>query len=144
MAGDTVANLTIYQNKHFAYVRSTCVGDGTGEGTAVAKVDVSGLSPACYRLIIRQIWWSVAGCRLQLLEDADTDVVLFTFGVYGGATFTGTDSGHWDFRKWPKRGIENTEATGATGDLMIITDGGNAATDNHYTIFMELEKVNPE
>ena len=142
--GDTVVNLTIYQNKHFAYVRSTCIGDGTGEGTAVKKVDVSALSPACHRLIIRQIWWSVGCCRLQILEDATTDVVLFTFGAYSGDTFIGVDSGHWDFRKWPKSGIQNTEATGATGDLMIITDGVHADTDSHYTILMELEKVNPE
>jgi len=144
---DAVASQTLAQDKHYAWMKFTNVGDGTGE-SAVKKVDVSALSPACSGVIIRQIWWNVACCRVQLLWDATTDVVILTLG--GGALDGETEaagsstSGHWDFRGFPKGGLHSNAGAAPTGDVMLTCDQMVAAMDNHYTIILELGKVNPE
>ena len=144
--GDAVASQTLAQDKHFAWMKFTSVGDGTGE-SVVKKVDVSALVPACSGVIIRQIWWNVGCCRVILSWDATTDVVILTLG--GGAVDGTTEasasstSGHWDFRDFPKGGLTSNAGAVPTGDVMLICDQMSALTDNHYTIILELEKVNP-
>lgn len=71
---DSVASQTIWQDGSFALMKFTNISDGTGE-SAVAKVDVSALSPACAQVRIRRIWYIMYGMAVRILWDATTDVV---------------------------------------------------------------------
>lgn len=124
---DTVSSQTIYQDAKKAIIKFTNTSDGTGE-SAVVKVDVSALSPAASNVRITKIWYATAGMSVNILEDASTDVLLFTIGtgVYGYHDFS-------DFS-----GIPITKAAGYTGDILFTTVGHTAA--DTYWIILEVEK----
>jgi hypothetical protein len=124
---DAVTSVTIYQDAKKAIMKFTNTSDGTGE-SAVAKVDVSTLSPAASNVRITKIWYSTAGMSVNILEDASTDVLLFTIGtgVYG----------YFDFSDFG--GIPITKAAGYTGDILFTTVGHTAG--DTYFIILEVEK----
>lgn len=126
---DSVASQTIWQDTSFALMKFTNVSDGTGE-SAVAKVDVSALSPACAKVKIRRIWYSTFGMGVRLLWEATTDVVIITLPQ--------DDAGELDFRD-VGGGLTNDGAAGANGDINLTTIG-HAAGDG-YTVILELEKI---
>ena len=126
---DSVASQTIWQDGSFALMKFTNVSDGVGE-SAVAKVDVSALSPACALVKIRRIWYSTYVMGVRLLWDATSDVVIITLPANG--------AGCLDFRDVAS--LTNTQAAGATGDILFTTIGH--AVGAGYTVVLELEKIN--
>lgn len=119
-------------------VKLTNISDGTGE-SAVTKVDVSALAKdtngeSCSRVAIQEIYYDVAGMRVDLLWDATSDVVCTTFGTHPA---TSGNQGYFDFRDFG--GITNNAGSGVTGDLKLTTTGHTAG--DHYTIILKLSKT---
>ena len=125
---DSVASQTISQDGSFALMKFTNISDGTGE-SAVVKVDVSALSPACAQVRIRRIWYIMYGMAVRILWDATTDVVALLLPADG--------CGVLDFRD--VRGISNDAGAGITGDILFTTVGHTAG--DTYSVILELEKI---
>lgn len=92
---------------------------GTGAVAAELIVDVSALATPCPRVKL----WSVAydigvGTVATLLWDATTDVTIVTLSEGPGQTL--------DFKKIG--GINNTNAAGFTGDVLLTTTGAGQYT----------------
>lgn len=104
----------------------TSVSDGTGE-SAVLKVDVSGLNGAPTAVKINKIHYDVQGMLVEILWDADTDVV---------AAVLGTGQGILDYTMFG--GLQNNAGAGVTGDIKFTTVGHSA--NDSYTIILEMAK----
>ena len=108
----------------------------TGDESAVTKVDVSTLEPnsngdACTGVKILECTWVISTMTVQVLADADTDVIMLHL--------TENQSGYVDFRS--VGGLPNTKTLGTnpTGNIKFTTTGLGAAGDS-YQIVMRLKK----
>jgi len=128
--GDSATSQTLLENEKFAILKYCNVSDGTGE-SAVKKVDVSGLTPACGQVSIRKAWYSTSGMGVTMLWDATTDVPCWTFGS--------DVCGFIDFTKILSGGLVNNAGAGITGDVMFTTQGHSAG--DVYSIILEVEKI---
>lgn len=122
---DAVSTQTLRDGSKYTVIKITNLSDGTGEA-AVKKVDVSALTPSASFVTIEEIWYSVWGMNVTLLEDADTDVRIFEL----------QGQGYIDLRHIG--GIPNTKAAGYTGDIMLTTTGHTAA--DSYSIILKMRK----
>lgn len=123
---DAVVSQTVYDGPGEVVMRFTNVSDGTGE-SAVLKVDVSGLSPAPGEVTIQKIAYSTAGMSVDILWDADTDVLAWHIPA--------DQTGQIDFGDHP---LKNNSGTGKTGDVKFTTIGHTAA--DRYTIQLHMRK----
>lgn len=128
---DAVATQILVDDTRRAILKFTNVSDGTGE-TGVVKVDVSALSSfqgqPCTSVAINKIDAITAGMGLNMLWDADTDVLILTLGEADFVTF--------DFSRFG--GLTNNAGAGKTGDILFTTVG--AASGDRYTVVMEVYK----
>lgn len=108
----------------------TNVSDGTGE-SAVLKVDVSGLTGGgvtTSRVQITKIIWSCAGMGVNILWDADTDVLAWALPT--------DTSGAIDFGIGP---LKDPGATGATGDIKFTTVGHSSG--DTYCVVLHFRRM---
>jgi hypothetical protein len=129
---DAAATRVLFESASELVILLTNVSDGTGE-SAVLKVDVSALTPACAFVNIRKIHWVTRGMGANLLWDATADVLAFpvpdSAGLYGCI----------DFSQIPPGALKNNAGAGVTGDIQLTTVGHTSA-DTYY-IILELQKV---
>lgn len=102
---------------------------GTGAETNANIVDVSALNPPCTRVRLKKITYSLdAASSMDLLWDATSpDTLLNLFG-----------SNDADMCFEDTAGIPNSEAAGATGDVLI-----NTASTTPYTLYINFIKSDP-
>lgn len=128
---DQVSTQVLEDGPRFAVIKFLNVSDGTGE-SAVLKVDVSTLSGingvAPSEVKIQQIVYSLTGMQVEILWDADTDVLCWTL--------TPDADNDICFRDFP---LENNAGTGKTGDIRFTTLG--ASNGDTYSILLKLIKV---
>lgn len=128
---DTVSTQILEQGPRYAVMKFLSVSDGSGE-SAVLKVDVSTLSGidgvAPSEVTIEDISYSLSGMQVQILWDADTDVLAWTL--------TPDADNRIFLRDYPLR---NNSGTGKTGDIRFTTIGATAG--DTYSIIMKMIKV---
>lgn len=128
---DAVTTQILEEGPRNVVMKFTNISDGSGE-SAVLKVDVSTLTgfngqiPS--EVIIEKIQYLLFGMQVQILWDADTDVVSVVLVPDAGDCV--------DFREWP---IPNNAGAGKTGDIRFTTVGHTAG--DSYTIILVLRKV---
>jgi len=130
---DAVTTQTILDGERLVIQKFTNISDGGGE-TAVVKVDVSTLNPdtyghACNGVKINKIWAQTYGMAVDILWDADTNVIADTVPADVMYKMCFSDFG----------GIPNNSGTGKTGDVLFTTVG--AASGDRYTIILECIKT---
>lgn len=130
---DAVTSQTILDGERLLIVKFTNISDGTGESAAL-KIDVSALNPnafglACNGVKINRLWAQTDGMGVDILWDADTDLICETvpqnqFYLMDYSSFGG---------------LPNNAGTGKTGDVRFSTVG--AASGDRYTITLECIKT---
>jgi hypothetical protein len=128
---DAATSRVLFESASEIVVLLQNVSDGNGE-SAVTKVDVSALTPACERVSIKKIHWVTNGMGANLLWDATSDVLAFpvpnSAGMYGCI----------DFTMFPPGKLSNNAGTGITGDIQLTTVGHTNL--DTYFIILELDK----
>lgn len=130
---DAVTSQTILDGERLFIGKFTNISDGTGE-TAVVKIDVSALSPsaagnACNGVKINKIWAQTQGMAVDVLWDADTNLLCETIPENQFYLMDYSSFG----------GFPNNAGTGVTGDVLFTTVG--AAAGDRYTITIEAIKT---
>ena len=117
MANTLTITNPINGSKLFTY-RIDIVGDGSGEISAQTIIDPANLVGVPAKFKLRAIQWDLVGFDVELLWDADTDVLAWSLpqGVPGGIRFADTGA-H----------LINNAGTGVTGKLLITTSGLGAS-----------------
>ena len=130
---DAVTSQVILDGDRLYIAKFTDISDGTGEAAAL-KIDVSTLKAdsnghACNGVKINKIWAQTYGMGVDILWDADTDVICETIPADVMYKMCYSDFG----------GISNNAGTGKTGDVMFTTVG--ASNGDRYTIILECIKT---
>ncbi len=126
---DAVTSQTILDGERLFIGKFTNISDGAGE-TAVLKIDVSTLNPdafghACNGIKINKIWAQTLGMGVDILWDADTDLICESIPADIFYKMCYDSFG----------GLPNNAGTGKTGDVLFSTVG--AAAGDRYTIIIE-------
>lgn len=126
---DAVTSQTILDGERLFIGKFTNISDGTGE-SGVVKVDVSALNPntagnACNGIKINKIWAQTQGMSVDVLWDADTNLLCETIPENQFYLMDYSSFG----------GLPNNAGTGVTGDVLFTTVG--AASGDRYTIVIE-------
>lgn len=124
---DDVTSQTLHDGPRNLVMKFTNISDGTGE-SAVTKVDVDTLSPAASEVRIVGVHYDTDGMSVQILWDADSDVLALAIPE--------DESGTFCFRKFG--GITNNAGTGVTGDIKFTTVGHT--NGDTYNITLEMVK----
>tara|TARA_R100001163_G_C5053416_1_gene190000 strand:+ start:1387 stop:1800 length:414 start_codon:yes stop_codon:yes gene_type:complete len=109
----------------------------TGNESAVLKVDVSGLSPnangdACTAVRIIECWWIISAMTVEILADADTDVMILHL--------TEGQSGYQDFSSFGGLPKTTTYGSSPTGDIKFTTTGAGAAGDAYQIVLRMIKE----
>jgi hypothetical protein len=126
---DTATTQVLYDGPDTAVLAFTNQSDGTGESAAL-KVDVSTLQGAPGEVAIERIAFATQGLAVNLLWDADTDVLAWALPE--------NQAGEIDLRSYEARGVRNNAGAGKTGDILFTTVG-HAAGDG-YAVVLSLRK----
>lgn len=121
---DTVTSQTLYNSANRTVRAFTNVSDGTGE-SAVAKIDISGLTGAPTKIKINRVQYDCNGMAVKVAFDHDTDDTVLVL----------SGQGCFDFRDCG--GLHDPASTGGTGDILFTTIG-HAANDT-YTVVLDVE-----
>lgn len=121
---DTVDKRIVNDGPRNHIVRLTNLSDGTGE-SAVVKIDISTLAMADGRvpgrMAIDEIQYSIQGfTAVRLFFDADTDDEIAILSGDGTKVFPG--------------GLTDPLTAGATGDVILTTEGEAAGATYDITI----------
>lgn len=127
---DAVTTQVLYESASEYVAKFTNISDGTGE-SAVVKVDVSALSPACAEVDILKVMYMTNGLQVRILWDASTDVPAMIL--------TESHSDEFDFRDYPGGRIRNNSGSGKTGDVLFTTL--NHSTGDGYTVILWCRKL---
>ena len=102
-----------------------------GNESAVSKIDVSALGAnangdTCTGLRILECWWVINAMTVEVLADADTDIIVLHLDE--------GQSGYQDFNIFG--GLPSTSTYGAsgTGDIKFTTTGAGAAGDAYQIV----------
>ena len=125
---DTVTTQILRDGRRNLVMKFTNISDGSGE-SAVTKVDVSSLSESPARVRITRIDYTTAGIGLDILWDADTDVLALTIPQ--------DMSDSIDYRWFG--GVTNNAGAGRTGDIKFSTNNSPLAGDR-YTVVLHMIK----
>lgn len=130
---DAVTTQTILDGERLLIMKFTDISDGSGE-SAVKKIDVTTLKKdafghACNGVKINRIWAQTLGMGVDILWDADTDVLCETVPSDVMYKMCYDSFG----------GIPNNAGAGKTGNVMFTTVG--AASGDRYTIILECIKT---
>lgn len=126
---DAVATQILFESASELVVKFTNISDGVGE-SAVTKIDVSALTPACAEVTIDKIKYATDGMAVRVLWDATADVVAWLIPA--------NQHGCFDFTKSPPGGLPNDAGTGKTGDVQFTTVGHTAG--DTYSIILHCRK----
>jgi hypothetical protein len=127
---DAVTTQVLVQSKSDYEIVLTNKSDGTGE-SAVTKVDVSALSPACDEVALVDCEFVTGGMAVELWWDAtaDTPMLFLPPDQYGKICF-----------KDSYRGVlRNNAGAGKTGDVQLTTVGHTAG--DTYWIKLRFRKL---
>lgn len=122
---DAVTSQTVVDGAKVV-MKFTNISDGTGEA-AVLKVDASTLGGAPSEVVIEKIIYSTAGMSVDILWDANTDVLAWHL-----------PADRSDVLDFGSTGITNNSSTGKTGDINFTTIGHTAA--DRYSIMLYMRK----
>ena len=130
---DAVTTQVILDGERLYIAKFTNISDGTGE-SAVLKIDVSTLAPnafnlACNGVKLNKVWAQTYGMGVDILWDADTDLICDTIPADVMYKMKFEDFG----------GIKNNAGTGVTGDVRFTTVGHTSG--DRYTIILECIKT---
>ena len=125
---DTVTTQILRDGRRNLVMKFTNISDGSGE-SAVTKVDVSSLSESPARVRITRIDYTTADIGLDILWDADTDVLALTIPQ--------DMSDSIDYRWFG--GVTNNAGAGRTGDIKFSTNNSPLAGDR-YTVVLHMIK----
>jgi hypothetical protein len=131
---DSVTTQTLLDGERLVVMKFTNLSDGTGE-VAVNKIlpanlAVNSFGKACTDLKINKIWSTTTGMAVNLLWDADADVLAWTIP---------SDTNYWMEFGDHLGGIPNNAGTGKTGNLAFSTVGASAG--DAYSVIIECIKV---
>jgi len=131
---DSVTTQTLLDGERLVVMKFTNLSDGTGE-VAVNKILPANLAAnsfgkACTDLKINKIWSTTTGMAVNLLWDADADVLAWTIP---------SDTNYWMEFGEHLGGIPNNAGTGKTGNLAFSTVGASAG--DAYSVIIECIKV---
>ena len=109
-----------------------------GNESAVSKVDVSALAKnsdgsSCAAVRIVEAWWTIYGMTVEVLADADTDVIMLHLDE--------NQSGYQDYSVFGGLPKTTTYGSSPTGDIKFTTTGSGATTDA-YQIVLRMIKEN--
>ena len=134
---DITTSTTIIDNTHecvFAFQYQYVDG---GNESAVSKIGVSALvasadGATCTGLKIIECHWVLSGITVQVLADADTDIIVMHLAE--------DQQGYQSFERFG--GLPNTASYGAngTGDIKFTTTGAGAAGDAYQVIIRAVKK----
>jgi hypothetical protein len=137
---DVVTNNTIFDSPHQRIIHLTNISDGTGEA-AVVKIDKSSLTASDGAepdaLDIEWIDWNIQGITsVRLLWDHTTDDVAMVLNGNGYKNFR-DPGGLQNYSQ--TGGLKDPRSAGATGDLLLTTNG--AASGGTYDITICVKKA---
>lgn len=122
----TTTSRVIIDGPRNLIMQLTGISDGEGQETNVVKVDVGALNPPCDRVRIQRITYDISYAgKVQLAWDA-LDPVVFAYLDL---------SEDIDYCRAP---LQNVEALGATGNILLSTIGFEL--NSSYTILIEMKK----
>jgi hypothetical protein len=103
----------------------------TGNESAVSKIDVSSLvksssGETCTGIRIMECWWVISAMTVEILADADTDVIIMHL--------TEGQSGYQDFSKFGGLLKSQSYGTSGTGDIKFTTTGAGATGDAYQIV----------
>ena len=106
----------------------------TGNESAVLKIDVSGLTAdadgnACTGIRIAECWWIIKAMTVQVLADADTDIIIMHLPSDFTDNIDMSDFG----------GLSSSLGTSPNGDILFTTTGAGAAGDS-YNVVLKMIK----
>ena len=102
-----------------------------GDESAVIKIDVSSLSNnanggACIGVRIVECWWVLHGMTVEVLSDADTDIIMMHLAE--------DQQGYQNFSKFGGLPSTKSYGTNPTGDVKFTTTGAGAAGDAYQVV----------
>ena len=102
-----------------------------GDESAVIKIDVSSLSnnangDACIGVRIAECWWVLHGMTVEVLSDADTDIIMMHLAE--------DQQGYQNFSKFGGLPSTKSYGTNPTGDVKFTTTGAGAAGDAYQVV----------
>jgi|TARA_R100001082_G_scaffold111237_1_gene94341 hypothetical protein len=108
----------------------------TGNESAAAKIDVSGLSKSangdtCSGLRIIEVWWVVKNMTVEILADADTDVIIMHMDE---------NNGYQDFSSFGGLPDSADYGSSGTGDIKFTTTGAGAAGDAYQVVIRGIKQ----
>lgn len=103
----------------------------TGNESAASKIDVSALTKSangdtCTGIRILECWWVIKAMTVQVLADADTDIIVLHLDE--------GQSGYQDFEKFGGLPTSSSYGTNGTGDIKFTTTGAGAAGDAYQIV----------
>lgn len=109
----------------------------TGNESAVLKIDVSGLSNSadgstCTGVRIAEIWWVISAMTVEVLADADTDVIMLHL--------TEGQSGYQNFSTVGGMPTSSGYGANGTGDIKFTTTGAGAAGDAYQIVIRAIKQ----
>ena len=109
----------------------------TGNESAASKIDVSALAKnadgeTCTGIRIVEIWWVISAMTVEVLADADTDIIVLHLAE--------GQSGYQDFSRFG--GLPTSSAYGAngTGDIKFTTTGAGATGDAYQIVIRGIKQ----
>jgi hypothetical protein len=126
MADAVTSQILVDGDRNFV-LKLTNLSDGTGE-SAVAKTVIANLHPAPTLLRLEKIQGNIYGMEVELLWKATTNVNIMNLGPGLNIDQCFEDVG----------GIQNTKASGYTGDMLLTTSG--QSNGSFYELFLHFKK----
>jgi hypothetical protein len=108
-----------------------------GNESAVSKIDVSGLEKSangdtCSGIRIVECWWIINAMTVEVLADADTDVIVLHLDE--------GQSGYQDFSRFGGLPTSSSYGASGTGDIKFTTTGAGAAGDAYQIVIRAIKE----
>ena len=108
-----------------------------GNESAVSKIDVSGLEKSangdtCAGIRIVEVWWVINAMTVEVLADADTDVIVLHLDE--------GQSGYQDFSIFGGLPTSSSYGSSGTGDIKFTTTGAGAAGDAYQIVIRAIKE----
>ena len=109
----------------------------TGNESAASKIDVSALAKnadgeTCTGIRIVEIWWVISAMTVEVLADADTDIIILHLAE--------GQSGYQDFSRFGGLPTSSAYGSSGTGDIKFTTTGAGAAGDAYQIVIRGIKQ----
>ena len=109
----------------------------TGNESAASKIDVSALAKnadgeTCTGIRIVEIWWVISAMTVEVLADADTDIIVLHLAE--------GQSGYQDFSRFGGLPTSSAYGSSGTGDIKFTTTGAGAAGDAYQIVIRGIKQ----